>query len=128
MTTPSHGPYGEDIRNRTFEFACNIVRYCDGLHKSGGSARVLAPQLLRCGTSIGANLAEARGGESRRDFISKCATALKEAREADFRMRVAVRCRLGDVETATGLAKEAGELAAILGAIVRNARANAARL
>lgn len=128
MTAHNHRPYGEDIRNRTFEFACNVVGYCDVLHKCGGSARVLAPQLLRCGTSIGANLAEARGGESRRDFISKCAIALKEAREAEFRLRVAVRCRLGDAETATMLAGEAGELAAILGAIVRNARANASSL
>jgi len=51
--------------------------------------------MLRCGTSIGANLAEARGGESRGDFISKCSIALKEARESLFRVRVAERCRLG---------------------------------
>jgi four helix bundle protein len=91
MTAPTYQAYGQDIRDRAFGFACQIVEYCDDLMKRGGAGRVLAPQLLRCGTSIGANLEEARGGESRRDFISKCSIALKEARESLFRLRVADR-------------------------------------
>jgi four helix bundle protein len=107
-------------------FACQIVGYCDDLMKRGGVGRILAPQILHCGTSIGANLEEARGGESRRDFISKCSIALKEARESQFRLRVAERCQLGSKGTATALVREASELAAIIGAIVRNARRNLA--
>ena len=122
MTAPPYQSYGQDIRDRAFEFACQIVGYCDDLMKRGGVGRVLAPQMLRCGTSIGANLEEARGGESRRDFISKCSIALKEARESVFRLRVADRCQMGPKGKAAALATEAGELAAILGAIVRNAR------
>jgi four helix bundle protein len=102
------------------------VYYCDELFKRGGVGRVLAPQLVRCGTSIGSNLEEARGGESKRDFISKCSIALKEARESLFRLRVADRCRLGPDGRAARLAQEAAEIASILGAIVRNARRNAA--
>jgi four helix bundle protein len=94
--------------------------------KRGGVGRVLAPQLLRCGTSIGANLEEARGGESRRDFMSKCSIGLKEARESLFRLRVADCCQLGPKGKAAALATEANELAAIVGAIVRNARRNLA--
>ena len=126
MTTTPYQAYGQDIRDRAFEFACQIVEYCDDLMKRDGVGRVLAPQLLRCGTSIGANLEEARGGESRRDFISKCSISLKEARESLFRLRVAGRCLLGPKGKATALAKEAKELAAIIGAIVRNARHNLA--
>src|SRR4051812_6637562 len=124
MTAPTYRTYGQDIRDRAFEFACQIVQYCDHLTKEGGVGRILAPQMLRCGTSIGANLEEARGGESRRDFISKCSIALKEARESAFRLRVADRCQIGPTGCAAALAKEAGELSAILGAIVRNARRN----
>ena len=124
MTAPPYQSYGQDIRDRAFEFACQIVGYCDDLMKRGGVGRVLAPQMLRCGTSIGANLEEARGGESRRDFISKCSIALKEARESVFRLRVADRCQMGPKGKAAALAREGGELAAILGAIVRNARRN----
>ena len=126
MTAPTYEAYGQDIRDRAFEFACAIVTYCDDLMKRGGVGRVLAPQLLRCGTSIGANLEEARGGESRRDFISKCSIALKEARESLFRLGVADRCHLGPDGKASALATEANELAAIIGAIVRNARRNLA--
>ena len=126
MTAPTYQAYGQDIRDRAFEFACQIVAYCDALMKHGGVGQILAPQMLRCGTSIGANLEEARGGESRRDFISKCSIALKEARESLFRLRVADRCQLGPEGTAAALAKEADEIAAIIGAIVRNARRNLA--
>jgi four helix bundle protein len=126
MTRPTDQSYGQDIRDRAFEFACQVVEYCDDLMMRDGVGRILAPQILRCGTSIGANLEEARGGESRRDFISKCSIALKEARESLFRLRVADRCRLGSKGRATVLAAEANELAAIIGAIVRNARRNLA--
>ena len=125
MSAPTYGDYGQNLRDRAFEFACDVERYCDELLKLGGAGRVLAPQLLRCCTSIGANLEEARGGESRRHFISKCSIALKEARESLFRLRVAERCRLGSTTEVAALVKEAGELTAILGAIVRNARRNA---
>jgi four helix bundle protein len=124
MASATYASYGQDIRDRTFRFACDVVRFCDELQRQGGSGRVLAPQLLRCATSIGANLAEARGGESRREFISKCSIALKEARESEFRVRIAVECRLGSLTTARSLTKEAGEICSILGAIVRNARRN----
>jgi four helix bundle protein len=127
MSEPTYSAYGQDIRDRAFEFACQIVQYCDDLMKRGGVGRVLAPQLLRCGTSIGANLEEARGGESRRDFVSKCSIALKEARESFFRLRVADRCHLGGEGRAFALAGEAAEIAAIIGAIVRNARRNLTR-
>jgi four helix bundle protein len=125
MTSPSYPAYGQDLRDRAFQFECNIVRFSDAMWKQGGCARVLAPQIVRCGTSIGANLEEARGGESRRDFISKCAISLKEAREAHYRLRVAGKTGLGPPDVARALTQEAGEIAAILGAIVRNARRNA---
>ena len=76
------------IRDRTFEFACRIVKFCERLHESGGIARIMAPQLLDCGTSPSPMMEEARAGESTRDFISKCCIALKELREAHGRLRV----------------------------------------
>jgi four helix bundle protein len=125
VSLPIDKTYGEDIRQRAFQFACRIVHFCDALWKQGGVTRILAPQLVRCGTSIGANLEEARGGESRPDFISKCSIALKESRETSYRLRLTVSTRLGPKDEAQSLAQEAQEIAAILGAIVRNARRNA---
>jgi four helix bundle protein len=127
VAIPAMEPYGENIRSRAFAFACAVVRFSDALWSKAGVARILAPQIVRCGTSIGANLEEARGGESRADFISKCSISLKEARECHYRLRVSHATNLGPPDEAIRLVNEAGELAAILGAIVRNARKNAAQ-
>ena len=124
MALPAYSAYGQELRDRAFRFACRIVRFSDGLWKQGGVARILAPQIVRCGTSIGANLEEARGGQSRRDFISKCAISLKEARETQYRLWVAAETGIGPTDEARSLAREAAELSAILGAIIRNARRN----
>jgi four helix bundle protein len=75
---------GEEIRNRTFEFAKTIVRLCDELMLRRGSPPVLAKQLLRSGTSVGAMLREAQSAESTKDFVHKLQIALKEARESDY--------------------------------------------
>jgi four helix bundle protein len=124
MTAPSYLNYGQSLRDRAFAFACRVVRFCDHLYGADGIGRVLAPQLVRCATSIGANLEEARGGESRPDFISKCSISLKEARESAFRLRVVTECGLGTTGEAEALTDEANQLAAILGAVIRNARRN----
>ena len=125
MEPSNYGTYGEDIRDRSFRFACRIVELCKHLLRHGGVACILAPQLLRCGTSVGANLEEARGGESRRDFLSKCRISLKEARESTYRLRILVATKVGPADETAALIDEAGEIAAILGAIVRNTRRNA---
>ena len=85
----------------------------------------MAPQLISCSTSVAAILEEARGAESRRDFISKCSIGLKEARESHVRLRVCYRTSLGPREDAAPLVDEARQIASILGAIVRNSRRNA---
>jgi four helix bundle protein len=125
MNPVDSGNYGQDIRDRCFRFGCRIVEFCKHLLNDGGVARSLAPQLLRCGTSVAANLEEARGGESRRDFLSKCRISLKEARESAYRLRILVATRVGPGKEAADLGTEASEIASILGAIVRNARRNA---
>jgi four helix bundle protein len=71
-----------DIVVRTFEFGVRIVKLCGLLMEKPGVGRVLGQQLLRAGTSIGANVEEAQAGQSRADFITKMTIAQKEAREA----------------------------------------------
>ena len=120
-------PYegGQDIRDRTFTFACRVVKLCQKLYDQGGIGRVMVPQLVNCSTSVPAMLEEARAAESRRDFVSKCCIALKECRESHVRLRVLEACRLGPTEESLDLVAEANALVAIIGAIVRNTRRNA---
>jgi len=114
----------QDIRDRTFNFACDIVRFCEVLYGQGGVGRIMAPQLLRSGTSTAAMLEEGRAAESRRDFLSKCSIALKEARESHVRLRIHLACRVGPAQDCARLTAEAHEIVSILGAIVRNTRVN----
>ncbi len=65
------------------EFAVNIINLCDDLVKNGNRF-ALSNQLLRCGTSIGANIYEANYDASRADFINKLQIALKECYETDY--------------------------------------------
>lgn len=66
----------------TFEFALLIIEYTERLE--GQRRFVMAKQLMRSGTSVGANVREAQSAESRADFIHKCKIAAKEAEETDY--------------------------------------------
>lgn len=74
------------IRKKSFEFACEIVFYCDVLKKNKDFE--LASQLLKSGTSIGANTREAQRGVSKKDFKNKFGIALKEADETKYWLEI----------------------------------------
>src|SRR5439155_2247909 len=86
---------GQDIRDRTFAFACRVVKFCEKVYASGGVGRIMVPQLVDCASSCATMLEEARAAESTRDFISKCSISLKEGRESWTRLRVYHACRIG---------------------------------
>lgn len=108
----------QDITERTFDFAVRVVNLCQSLEEKPGVPRTLAKQLLRSGTSIGANVEEARAGQSKADFISKNAIALKEARETHYWLRLLVATEIIPKEKLPNLLQEADELKRILGAII----------
>ncbi len=83
---------------------------------------MLASQILRSGTSIGANLAEANSGYSKADFAAKCNIALKEARETLYWLRLLLACELVTEERLGSLIGETDEIVAILTTIVKKAR------
>ena len=70
------------IVEKTFQFAIKIVQYCELLEEN--KKFVVARQLLRSGTSIGANVREAQNAESKADFIHKFKIALKEVEETEY--------------------------------------------
>ena len=84
--------------------------------------RSLADQLLRCGTSIGANIEEAVGGFSRRDFAAKCSIAYKEARESHYWLRLLRDTDCIEPRLAASMLNDAEELKRILAAIILSAR------
>lgn len=111
-----------DITERAFLFACRVVTLCDLLMRRGGVAALIGRELAKAGTSTGANLQEARGGQTKPDFITKNCIALKEARESWFWLRVAEATIVPLPPDTSPLRAEADELVAILTTIVKNAR------
>ena len=109
------------IQDRSFAFACRIVRLHRILVRKDSTARKLAAQLLAAGTSVGSNLEEAEAGQSRADFISKCRIALKEARETLDWLRLFAETETISSNQLQPLIQEAREIVAILTTIVRNA-------
>lgn len=70
------------IQQKTFQFSLKLLKYARYLRQK--HEYDIARQLVRCGTSVGANVEEAIGAQSRKDFISKLSIARKEARETNY--------------------------------------------
>src|SRR5215468_3425776 len=111
-----------DIVERTYQFALAIVQMCEACERRNNTARTLSRQLLRSGTSIGANVEEAQAGQSRADFISKYSIALKEARETLYWLRLLDASGELPDDSSHFLLKEADEIARILATIIVRAK------
>jgi len=109
----------QEIAERAFEFAVRIVKLCQELDERPGVSRTLANQLLRSGTSVGANLEESKGGQSRADFLSKVSISLKEARETHYWLRILIASSIVTERQLIPLLDEANQIIAILTTIVK---------
>lgn len=120
-------PELKDNRERAFEFAVRIVNLCKYLEKHSSVSRTVISQLLDAGTSVGANLEEAKAGQSKADFIHKNAVSLKEARESHFWLRLILATEEFEASVKKGideLRHESLELANIIGKIIVTTKAN----
>lgn len=89
-----------------------------------GVGRLLAGQLFRSGTSIGANVEEGQAGQSRADFVSKYSIACKEARETHYWLRLLVVSGIPVESEVQAMVDEANQLVAILTSIIKNTKNN----
>ena len=112
----------KDIRERTFEFALRIIKLCNELNRKPGVCRDISRQLLKAGTSVGANTEEAQAAQSKPDFISKNSIALKEARETHYWLRLLIAARVMPEKRLAELRDVAEEIKRILGSIVVTAK------
>lgn len=104
------------IQHKSFAFAIRIVNLYKYL-TSEKKEFVLSKQLLRSGTSIGANIEESIGGQSDKDFLSKISIAYKEARESIYWLKLLQATDYLNQEQAENLLADAEEICKILGKI-----------
>tara|TARA_R110001583_G_C5491088_1_gene394794 strand:+ start:21 stop:371 length:351 start_codon:yes stop_codon:yes gene_type:complete len=110
------------VQVKSYAFAIKIVNTFKVLQQDSKEF-VLSKQLLRAGTSIGANIEEAIGGQSRKDFFAKLTIAYKEARETKYWIRLLTDTKYLDKETSRILLEDIEELLRIIGSnqkIIRN--------
>ena len=109
-----------DLRERLFEFGLLVIRLVQFLHTRGRIGIAVSDQILRAGTSVGANYEEADDGSSDRDVIAKKKIVLRELKECRWRMRLV---RAAGILTADQdpVIAESDELVRIVATIIRNA-------
>ncbi len=109
----------QKIQDRTLSFAVRVVKLCKFLSELNGVTRVLYKQLIRSGTSIGANVREAQSAQSDRDFLHKLEIALKEARETEYWLIILVEADLVKEQRIRLLRQECEEIIKILVVITK---------
>jgi len=110
-----------DLRQRTKEFGLQIVRMFSGLPKTT-EAQVLGKQVLRSGTSVGANYREAYRARSRAEFIAKCGDSLRELEEIAYWVQLLVDAHCVPPEKLSCLRRECDELIAIFVTILKRSK------
>ena len=108
------------IKEKTYKFALDIIKIYQQMIKQ--NEFILSKQLVRAGTSIGANTEEAIAAQSRKDFISKMSISSKEARETNYWLRLLRDSQLCKGIDFTDLIKESEEIIAILTSIVKTSQ------
>ena len=113
----------DELKKRTKQFGLQVIKLIESL-PSSKAANVIGNQLLRSGTSVGANYRAACRARSKPDFISKAGISIEEADESLYWMEMLVEAGIMPKEKLTALMKEADEIVAILTASVKTARAS----
>jgi four helix bundle protein len=110
------------IKEKSYLFALEVIHLYKALQVQ--NEYVLSKQLVRAGTSIGANVEEASAAQSKKDFISKMAIASKEARETRCWLRLLIDSRICDKIDFSGALKKAEEIIKFLTSIVKTSQQN----
>lgn len=113
----------EQLEKRTLFFALRVIEFVATLPKSK-TGEVVEYQLVKAGTSIGANYREANRAESRNDFIHKLAIVEKESSESVYWLELCDAANLGAIELRRWLLQESRELSAIFTSAGRTSKAN----
>lgn len=109
------------IQKKSFEFSLKVISLFRELKKE--KEFIISNQLLRSGTSIGANVVEASAAQSKRDFIAKMAISSKEARETKYWLRLLKESQLTQIDVKS-LLLDIEELIRILTSIVKTSQRN----
>ena len=116
--------YGNVVLEKSFKFSIRTVRLFEHLIKNNRSIESLLKQLLRSGTSVGANISEAQSAYTKKDFINKLGISLKEARESEYWIKLLTATNHLDIKESESIQKDCEELIKLLTTIIKNSKKN----
>jgi four helix bundle protein len=116
-----------ELKRRTKIFALRCMKLADSLPKTT-SGRAIANQLVRCGTSVGANYRAACRGRSRPEFVAKLGVVEEEADESCFWMELVVESAMKPAKLVDPLWDEADQITRIMAASIKSARVRPASI
>jgi len=111
------------VKDKSYSFSLRIIKLYKHLVEKK-KEYVLSKQVLRCGTSIGANIEEAIGGQSKKDFINKICVAYKEARECHYWIRLLKNSGFIETKSSDSLLNDCEELIKLTGKIISSSKQN----
>lgn len=113
-----------EVLERSFQFALKIINFSNKMYRQSYENRPIIQQLLKSGTSIGANIEEAVAAQSRRDFLTKMYISYKEARETNYWLRLLKELKIFNQNEITSLINESIILIKLLSAITKSTKRN----
>ncbi|MHB8906560.1 MAG: four helix bundle protein [Melioribacteraceae bacterium] len=111
--------YGNPVLEKSFRFGVRIVKFYSIRLKNNYQIKDLLSQILRSGTSIGANVAESQEAVSKKDFINKLSIALKEAKETEYWLKLLKEASVLDENEFNSLKNDCEELIKLLISILK---------
>jgi four helix bundle protein len=117
------GKMSEELKQRSKQYALRVIRLCESLPNTQ-TAQIIGKQLLRSGTSVGANYRAACRAKSPADFISKLGTAEEELDETLYWIEILIESNIVAEKRLTELTQEGNELLAIFVASITTAKRN----
>ena len=111
----------QDVQEKSFKFAVRVVKLCKILREEQKEF-IMTKQLLRSGTSVGANITEAQQAQSKSDFVHKMSVALKEAAETNYWLRLLHATDYLNDKAMKSMIMDCSELEKLLTAIIKSAK------
>ncbi|MEW6193724.1 MAG: four helix bundle protein [Bacteroidota bacterium] len=114
-----HYEYGNPILDKSFRFGAKVVKFYLIRIKNDFQIKDILRQLMRSGTSIGANVAESQEAASKKDFVNKLSIALKEARETEYWLKLLKESSVINEKEFMSLINDCNELICLLVSIIK---------
>jgi four helix bundle protein len=116
--------YGNVVLEKSFKFSVRIIKLYEYLISKNRNFEPLLKQLLRSGTSIGANISEAQSAFTKKDFINKLGISLKEARESEYWIKLLTVTNHLDLKESVSIQQDCEGLIKLLTTIIKSSKNN----